>query len=195
MAFLWKYWAKSQFRADQETIHSNASSEDFVYNEFQLFRDVERRAAPRHIQKHAPPAHGQAETQRLMHRRSRRREEGQDLDSLRETMKEQGRRSNRNRSLCHVRERTTSVSLPTRQPSTKSSAQGRTGHLAKVWTIDSEVESVKFVVGKPKPARLREARAYAYESDGSSMETDTSSGSGWTKTPEMYVNEFAMQSL
>lgn len=194
MAFLWKYWTKSGSQADQQTVHSNTSSEDFVYNEYES-RDAERRAAPHHIQKHAPPAHGQAESRRLMHRRSRRREEGQDLDSLRETMKEQGRRSSRNRSLCHVRERTTSVSQPNRQSSTTSSAQGRTGHMARVWTVDSEVESVNFVVGRPKPARLREVRAFVDESDGSSVVADTSGGSGWMKTPEMYVNEFAMQSL
>lgn len=168
------YWTKPAPRADEQTIHSNDSAEDFVYNEYQS-RDVERRAALHHIPRHAPPAHGQSETRRLMHRHSRRREEGQDLDNLRETIKEHGRRSSR----CS----TTLVSRPTLQYSTSFSAQGRTGHSARIWSVDSKVGSFDFVVGKPKAARLPDVRTYLDESDRSSVTTSSSRGSEWTNMP------------
>lgn len=186
MAFLWRYWRQPALKPgfDQQTVYSNASSEDFVYNEYQG-RDAERRAAPHHAQKHAPPSHGQSETRRLMHRRSRRREEGEDLDSLRRAMGEQGRRASRDRSLCHVRERTTSVGRPTLHSSAVASARGRTGHTARVWNVVSEVESIDFVVGRPKPVRLREIRTYADESDGSSTTGSIGTSVERIATPEV----------
>lgn len=187
MAFLWKYWNKSASAAVLETDHSNASSEDFVYNEYRS-KEPEKRGTLHHVRRQAPLAHGQSETRRLMHRRSRRREEAEDLESLRDTIKEQSRRSNKERSLCHVRERTTSVSQPIIQSSTSSNAHGRTGHMARVWNVDSQVESVNFVVGKPRPARLREVRTYnmSDESDASSMTTDSSSFSAIDFFPVRY---------
>lgn len=180
MAF-WKCWTTS--RADEQTIHSNDSAEDFVYDEYQS-RDVERRAAPHHTPRHAPPSHGQSETRRLVLKRGRRRDEGQDLDSLRETMRQQSGRSRRNRSLCHVREHTTAVSTPTLGPSTTFSARGTTGHSARVWRVDSEVESFDFVVGRPKAAWLHEPQTYIDDPDrSSSSATSSSKGSKQTKAP------------
>lgn len=185
MAFLWNYWARPVRRDAtlQQTVHSDASSEDFIYNEYQS-REVEHRTVPHDVPRQAPPVHGKSETRRLMHRRSCRREEAEDIDNLRRIMEEQSRHASRNRSLYYVRERTTSVSQPAIQSSATSSARGRTVYTARVWNVVSEVESIDISVGRPKPARLREARTYIDESDVSSL-TDSTVRSERTKTPEL----------
>lgn len=145
------------FPERQLTAYSNASSEDFVYNEYQS-KDTEKKGT-HHLRK-APTAHGQPETRRLMHQRGPRHGDLEARERLQKTIEEQERRAGRERSLCHVRESRSRVDQPIVQSSIRSSMQSMSSHTTHTWDVVSETESVDFGFQQPTPAKLPDSRTY-----------------------------------